>query len=87
MSTLNEYLKKELRSTDLLIGHAYFIGKTKNDLLNIMNDSIVPLLYEYFYDDSNKVEKALGCLEGTEFEVDPQPIGRIRIRKKKVTDD
>lgn len=34
---LNTYIRKELRSTDLLIGHAYFIGKTMDDLGNIMN--------------------------------------------------
>lgn len=82
MAKLNAYLKNELRSTDLLIGHAYFIGKTSNDLLSIMNNSIIPLLYEYFYDDENKVEKALECLDGTDYEVDPEPLGRVRIRKK-----
>lgn len=82
MAKLNAYLKNELRSTDLLIGHAYFIGKTANDLLAIMNNSIIPLLYEYFYDDENKVEKALECLDGTDYEVDPEPLGRVRIRKK-----
>lgn len=82
MSKLNTYLKKELRSTDLLIGHAYFIGKSEKDLLTIMNNSIIPLLYEYFYDDANKVEKALECLDGTDCEVDPAALGRVRIREK-----
>ena len=82
MTKLNAYLKNELRSTDLLIGHAYFIGKSADDLQTIMNNSIIPLLYEYFYDDENKVEKALECLDGTDFEVDPETLGRVRIRKK-----
>ena len=86
MSKLNQYLKKELRSTDLLIGHAYFIGKQESDLLSIMNNSIIPLLYEYFYDDANKVEKALECLDGTDYEVDPEPLGRVTIRKKDTAD-
>lgn len=87
MSKLNEYLKKELRSTDLLIGHAYFIGKKESDLLNIMNNSIIPLLYEYFYDDANKVEKALECLDETNYEIDPKPLGRVRVQEKKAADD
>lgn len=87
MNKLNAYLKKELRSTDLLIGHAYFIGKSESDLLKIMNNSIIPLLYEYFYDDANKVEKALECLEGSNYEVDPEALGRVRIREKKAADD
>ncbi len=82
MTKLNAYLKNELRSTDLLIGHAYFIGKSADDLKTIMNNSIIPLLYEYFYDDENKVEKALECLDGTDFEVDPEALGRVLIRKK-----
>lgn len=60
---LNQYIKAELRSTDLLIGHAFFIGKTESDLANIMNGQIIPLLYEYFYDDEARVKKVLDCLE------------------------
>lgn len=79
---LNAYIKKELRSTDLLVGHAYFIGKTANDLGGIMNNNIIPLLYEYFYDDEAKVKKALDCLSGTDFVIDATYRGRIRIAKK-----
>lgn len=80
--SLNGYLRKELRSTDLLIGHAYFIRKTADDLGNIMNRSIIPLLYEYFYDDEAKVKKALDCIKDTDFEIDADYKGRIRIKKK-----
>lgn len=86
MSKLNAYLKNELRSTDLLIGHAYFIGRAASDLLTIMNNSIIPLLYEYFYDDENKVEKALECLDETDCEVDPEPLGRVSVRRKRSND-
>ena len=55
-------------------------------MLSIMNNSIIPLLYEYFYDDANKVEKALECLDGTDYEVDPEPLGRVTIRKKDTAD-
>lgn len=79
---LNGYIKKELRSTDLLIGHAYFIGKTATDLGAIMNNNIIPLLYEYFYDDEAKVRKALDCLTDTDYVIDGDYRGRIRIKKK-----
>lgn len=82
MHKLNNYLNHELRSSDLLIGHAYFVGKTVNDLELIMNNRIIPLLYEYFYDDESKVCKALECLEGTDYEIEPQPLRRIRIKRK-----
>lgn len=79
---LNTYIRKELRSTDLLIGHAYFIGKTMDDLGNIMNNNIIPLLYEYFYDDEAKVKKFLDCLADTDYVIDSTYRGRIRITKK-----
>lgn len=79
---LNKYIKNELRSTDLLIGHAFFIGKEESDLEEIMNNHIIPLLYEYFFDDENKVKKALDCLDGTQYEIDKDYPGRIRVRAK-----
>lgn len=82
MHKLNSYLNHELRSTDLLIGHAYFIGRTVSDLELLMNNSIIPLLYEYFYDDEPKVRKALECLEGTDCEIEPAMLRRVRVKKK-----
>lgn len=80
--SLNTYLKRELRSTDLLIGHSYFINRSIEDLPAIMNRNVIPLLYEYFYDDEAKVRKALDCLSGTDFEADSAAVGRIRIKKR-----
>ncbi|NLT46596.1 MAG: AAA domain-containing protein, partial [Thermotogaceae bacterium] len=85
--SLNTYIKKELRSTDLLVGHAYFLGKTIDDLQQIMNKSIIPLLYEYFYDDEAKVRKALECLSGTDCVIDSDYSGRIRIKKSEKSRD
>lgn len=79
---LNAYLRKELRSTDLLLGHSFFIGKNAENLGDIMNNNIIPLLYEYFYDDEAKVKKALACINATDFEIDGEYCGRIRIKKK-----
>lgn len=82
LETLNGYIKQELKSTDLLIGHAFFIGKNENELSDLMNENIIPLLYEYFYDDENKVKKALDCLKDTKYEIDKVHIGRIRVKAK-----
>ncbi len=82
LKKLNTYLRRELRSTDLLIGHSYFMGKREEDLGEIMNRNIIPLLYEYFYDDEAKVRRALECISGTGFEINGNAPGRIRLKKK-----
>lgn len=79
---LNKYLRKEQKSTDLLIGQSYFIGKTLVELEPVMNRSVIPLLYEYFYDDESKVKKALDCISGTSYQIDDTSSGRIRIKKE-----
>ena len=80
---LNTGLAKELDGTDLLIGHAYFIGKTAADLCQIMNRSIIPLLYEYFYDSGKKVENQLkNALAGLDVEVARNLFGRIKLIPK-----
>lgn len=83
LERLNAGLVKELDSTDLLIGHAYFINKSINELCDIMNHSIIPLLYEYFYDNSKKVEKQVkDAVEGLDFEIKSGTVGRIKLVKK-----
>ena len=47
-----------------------------------MNNNIIPLLYEYFYDDEAKVKKALDCLADTGYVIDGTYRGRIQIKKK-----
>ena len=59
-----------------------FIHCSAEDLPAIMNRNVIPLLYEYFYDDEAKVRKALDRLSGTDFEPDSTASGRIHIRKK-----
>lgn len=80
--SLNQYIRKELRSSDLLIGHSYFMNKEESDLPSIFNRNIIPLLYEYFYDDEAKVRKALECLTGSGYSIDKTSIGRIKISKE-----
>ncbi|MBO6073233.1 hypothetical protein J6P59_06565 [bacterium] len=63
LEKINDQLIKLQKSTDLLIGQAYFINKTINDLPNILNDKIIPLLYEYFDDDNDVKKKVKGIID------------------------
>ncbi len=83
LDRLNNELLSELDSTDLLVGHAYFIGKTEADLVGIMNRNIIPLLYEYFFDNSRKVKAVVNkAIENFPYMVEGEKVGRIRIAKK-----
>ena len=80
---LNAYLYDLLGSADLLVGHSYFMGKTIEDLPAIMNDSIIPLLYEYFYDNKKNVNKALeDTMEKADYTIVDNKTGRIFVIEK-----
>jgi 5-methylcytosine-specific restriction endonuclease McrBC GTP-binding regulatory subunit McrB len=51
----------ELKGPDFQIGHAYFMenGNKKFNLKSIMNKRVIPLLYEYFMNDSETVKTIL----------------------------
>lgn len=95
LDAINTYLIKELRSKDLLIGHSYFINKEVEDFDKIVNQNIIPLLYEYFFDDELKIKKALDSVniplyvdsnnDEWVFEAINNPTGRIKYKvvKKK----
>ena len=83
MKKLNESLVSELDSTDLLIGHSYFMGKTEADICNIMNRNIIPLLYEYFYDNSKKVKALVETVtNGLGVAIKKEAMGRIKLEKQ-----
>jgi len=82
LERLNNSLVNELDSTDLLIGHAYFIKKTEKDLCNIMNRNIIPLLYEYFFDDSKKVKTLLtNVIDTHRYAIVGGNVGRLKIQE------
>ena len=86
LEKLNSQLADMLESSDLLIGHSYFMGKNEKDLYAIMNNSIIPLLYEYFYDNKKKVSSILGeCLKGLNVEIRDDKISRIYVVKAEKT--
>ncbi len=79
---LNDLLADAFGSSDLLIGHSYFMGKDKDALCKIMNNSIIPLLYEYFYDNKKNVVNTLKkSLEGLGIEVRDEKISRVFVKK------
>ena len=83
LDTLNKGIAKELNSTDLLIGHSYFMNRSIEDLCDIMNRSIIPLLYEYFFDNNKKVEAQIKkAVEGMHVEIESNSMGRIKLIKK-----
>ena len=83
LETLNKGIAKELNSTDLLVGHSYFMGKSEDDICEIMNHSIIPLLYEYFFDNDKKVEVQIKkAIEDIDVEIESSAIGRIKLIKK-----
>ena len=48
--------------------------------INILNRNIIPLLYEYFYDQEKKVKDALAkALEGTDVSIAANNQGRIKV--------
>lgn len=79
---LNKRLVSDLDSSDLLIGHSYFIGKSIEDLPRIMNNAVIPLLYEYYYDVKKKVASAVQeTIADTEVAIVNESFGRIRVEK------
>lgn len=79
---INNRLYEELKSTDLLIGHSYFIDKNIDDFVEIMNDHIIPLLYEYFLDNRDEIKKNLiATIDQEKFKVDDSNKRRLKISK------
>ena len=84
-NSVNEQLADDLQSTDLLIGHSYFMRKSENDLCDVLNNSIIPLLYEYMYDNRKKVAKILQKAidaSGAKIDIVDNKIARLCVKEK-----
>lgn len=83
LTKLNTKLADDLESSDLLIGHSYFIDKSEQELPRILNNSIIPLLYEYYYDNKKKVASTLkNAVAECDLEIIDDKMGRIFIEKR-----
>ncbi len=48
-----------------------------------MNNAIIPLLYEYFYDNAKKVKEQIKkAVEGYDFDIADNTVGRMKLVKK-----
>lgn len=81
---MNKKLADELDSSDLLIGHSYFMNRDEGNLPNVLNSNIIPLLYEYFYDNKKKVANVLDYSIGDlNIEIiGDDGLGRLSVKKK-----
>ena len=59
LKKINEEIFKLKKSTDFFIGHSFFINKSENDLNKIFDNKIIPLLYEYFQNNTDRVKAVL----------------------------
>lgn len=55
----NAIYEQKNKSADFLLGHAYFMGKTRVDLKELLEKRIIPLLNEYFMNNTEKVKGIL----------------------------
>ncbi|MCP5485092.1 MAG: AAA family ATPase [Spirochaetales bacterium] len=53
----------KLKDKDHQIGHSYFIDKELADLPDILNDSVLPLLEEYFFNDEDQMRAVFGGVQ------------------------
>ena len=62
LEALNDRIYFEKKSADFLIGHTYFLGSEAEDLSEVMNKKVTPLLMEYFNAKKEMVEDIVGSL-------------------------
>ena len=66
------------------------MNKDENALIDILNNNIIPLVYEYYYDDRKKV---IGLLKhiiednNLELEIDDDMVGRLKVKTKEWLND
>lgn len=84
LEKINALLAEQLDSADLLIGHSYFMNRSIDELPKVLNNSIIPLLYEYFYDNKKKVMGILNsAVEQVDYVIQDDKLGRIYVERQK----
>lgn len=56
---LNTAIFEKKKNADFFIGHAFFINKDESERVNILNRKIIPLLMEYFQNNTDTVRNIL----------------------------
>lgn len=86
---LNNILADSFESSDLLIGHSYFMNKTEGDLCAILNGNVIPLLYEYFYDNKKKVKSTLNDAinDIDSIRIEDNKFSRLRVIKEETSSE
>lgn len=59
LRSINNSIYEKKKSADYLIGHAFFMNKSKEDIGKIINNKVIPLLNEYFYMNREEVKEIL----------------------------
>lgn len=59
MIDLNKTLWEEQKDEALLLGHAYFMDKTDQELPQLINQVLIPLLMDFFHQQQQQVERVL----------------------------
>ena len=89
LDCVNTCLSSDMNMKDSLIGHSFFLNKSLQDSVDIINRHIIPLLYEYSFNNEDKVksiiQQAIGYLSFTDSNGDhlklqdvSNPFGRLR---------
>lgn len=86
LEKLNKQIIEKI-GPDCQVGHAYFLeGNGAFDLTKVMNNKIIPLLQEYFYNELSTIEEILkNCdlqTHGIEIDEEYKERGLIRIKKQ-----
>jgi len=71
LKKINDYIIKS-KGHDFQIGHAYFM-RANSDLKTVMNQKVIPLLMEYFMNDSSEVKNIL-LSAGLKFDANDWPL-------------
>jgi len=75
-----ELIQNDNGKKDALLGHSYFMDRTIEELPKILNQDIIPLLYEYFDDREEDILELLEKLKPYNISIERNDFGRITVK-------
>jgi 5-methylcytosine-specific restriction protein B len=63
LEKLNQAIYNWKKNPDYFIGHAFFIHRSASDLVKILNNKVIPLLFEYCQNNTEIIKRILGDAE------------------------